>query len=218
MRPSETNLFGEPARLPENSQLWTPLWIARRMAAWIARGSRILEPSCGDGNLIQGALDVGHRTTALLGVERDVRMADAARMRFADRIPIIARDFFDLDFPLDRFDASLANFKFEDNWHLKFTLRALQLAPVLVGIFPVTFEYTQERDRELWANVAKVTRRAKLPERVEYEGAGGSFESVVLRMVRRTEPRRPYEELPIVEETWRKDDEAQAAVHLLEVP
>jgi SAM-dependent methyltransferase len=212
----QPDLFGEPPRDLEQSQLFTPLWLAQRMANWIPRGSRILEPCCGNGNLIEGALRAGHRPTALMAVERDVRMADFTRTRFEDRLYVFARDFFDLSFPSDRFDAVLGNFPFEKNNHLRFTVRALELVPVVVGVYPVTFEFTQERDRDLWATVAEVTRRAILPDRVEYAGDGGSFESVVLRIVRRDRPRRPGEERAVIEETWRREDEVFA--HLSEVP
>lgn len=220
MQPADTNLFGEPAADLEQSQLFTPAWIARRMAGMVPRDALVLEPCCGTGNLVQGLLDVGHDPARILAIERDPRMARFARDRFGGRVEVIQADFFGLEL-VPKFDAVLGNFPFEDNLHLRFTVSALRLARVVTGIYPVTFEYTKERDRELWATSGLVTHRALLPERVEYANAGGCFESVVLRVVRRMRMRHPDDRRTVYEETWRSDDEqvrAQALAHLSEVP
>lgn len=201
----QPDLFGEPPRDPAQSQFFTPIWIAQRLASWIPRGARILEPCCGTGNLIEGLLRAGHRATAITGIERDPRMAEFARERFGRRVAILNFDFFDVEVPPNAFDVVVANFPFEDNQHLRFTVQALKSVQVVVGVFPCTFEFTQERDRSLWAHRGQVTRRALFPERVPYEGPGGSFESVALRITRREHSRRHDEERHVVEETWLPD-------------
>jgi predicted RNA methylase len=198
------DLFGEPPRDLAKSQLFTPMWIARKLAEWIPRGHRVLEPACGTGNLLEGLLQAGHRPTSLFGVELDPRMADFALQRFDRRVAIRNADFFDIDVP-NLFDVAVMNPPFENNAHARFVERALRFVPVVVGIFPVTFEFTQERDRLLWANIATVSRRAIFPERVNYAGEGGMFESVALRIVRREHPRRPGEQRHVIEETWTQE-------------
>lgn len=221
MLPADTNLFGEPAPDLEQSQLFTPLWLARRMAGWmISRDSLVLEPCCGRGDLLQGLIDVGHDPARILAVERDPRQARYARDRFEGRVAVIEGNFFDLELA-PKFGAVLGNFPFENNQHMHFTVRSLQLAPAVTAVYPVTFEYTQERDRELWATTGLVTHRALLPERVEYADDGGKFESVVLRIMRRMRLRHPDDRRTVYEETWRRDDDevrGQAFAHLREVP
>lgn len=222
MQPTETDLFGMPALDPEQDQFHTPMWLACRMAAWphgLPRSMRILEPSCGSGNLIEALLRAGHPPEHILGIERDKRWADFARERFGGRVEIRCADFLDLE--LVGFNFALTNFPFNKNQHTDHVLHALKMVPALVGVFPVTFEYTKERDRRLWATEALVTHRAVLPERVEYGGELGSgmFESNVLRVARRMRHRRPGDQRQVFEETWlRGEAPAEQLEHLAEVP
>lgn len=214
MRPMETDLLGTPTLDPEQDQFHTPMWLACKMAAWVPRNLRVLEPSCGSGNLIEALLRAGHPPANILGVERDKRWADFARERFGGRVEIRCANFLELELTGQEF--SLCNVPFNDNQHLEHVLHLLKLVPKLVGVFPVTFEYTKERDARLWATQAVVHRRALLPERVEYAGAGGMFESNVLQVARRTRHRRWDDRRDVYEETWRPGD--GPLEHLTEVP
>lgn len=198
----QIDMFGEPARSADESQWFTPLWLARRLAAWVPEHARVLEPSCGTGNLLAPLYERGHAPDLLLGIERSAQHACFAANRFNGHVHILQGDF--LAMWSHRFDVVLGNFPFEANAHTRFTVRALEIAPVVVGIFPVSFEYSAERDRELWATRAVVTNRARLPERVDYGGdQSPSFDSVALRITRRTKPREPGERLAVYEEVWR---------------
>lgn len=205
----DVDLFGTPTPDPEQSQFFTPPWLARRAAHWVPAGQRVIEPSCGSGNLVEALFRQRHDPKNVLAVERDYRWADFAFDRFGQRANILVGDFLTdarirLACQTFRAECVFMNPPYEDNAHMDFVLRALELAPVVVGIFPVSFEYTQERDRLLWASKAYVARRARLPARVDFGGghASGSSDHVVLKIKRRSAPRHAGEVLDVVEEVW----------------
>ena len=202
------DLFGEPTRDTAQSQWFTPPWLAKRLAQWVRPGDRVLEPSCGTGNLIAALMEIDLRHV-VLAFELDLAMADHARGRFAgpfSSVHVLHGNFFEA-VTLPTLDVALMNPPFEGNAHMRFVRRALDLAPVVLGIFPASFEYGQERDRELWATKAAVTHRARLPERVDYGGdQSPSFDSVALRIIRREQPRGAGEQRQVLEEVWRPGD------------
>jgi predicted RNA methylase len=197
-------LFGEPELKPALSQWFTPPWLAKKIAAWVPCGVRVLEPSCGSGNLIEALLRAGHAPANITGVELDLAWAEYCIARY--EAMVFVGDFFDPMFqPLwvDAFDVVVMNPPFEDEGHLRFVLRALEIAPVVVGVFPTSFEYGGSRDRLLWARKGVVRRRARLPSRVDYGGdQSPSFDSVVLTIERRQKPRQDGELANVVEEVW----------------
>jgi predicted RNA methylase len=198
----QAHLFGEPERKPSLSQWWTPPWLAQRLVSWVPRGLRVLEPSCGGGALLAALLRAGHPAMDIcaLDIERD--WASHCGQHFPG-IHVDVGDFLAHPILADSFGCVVMNPPFEDNLHLRFVLRALELAPMVIGVFPVSFEFGKERDRELWATRGVVTRRARLPERVDYGGTQSpSFDSVVLRIERRFAPRAQLERQLVVEEVW----------------
>jgi predicted RNA methylase len=206
----QPDLFGEPARLPELSQLHTPLWLARRMAGWVHRGWRVLEPSFGSGNLIEGLIRAGHSRGSIHGVELDGRWVDFARARFEHRLHLMEGDFR-YWVPRHVYDCVVMNPPFEENLHLEFVLRALELAHFVVTVVPVAFEFSARRDRELWSTRGVIGRRAILPERVKFAGEGGMFDAEVLMISRRQQRRRVGEVRTVYGETWLPDDLPEAA-------
>lgn len=207
----------EPPQRAELSQWHTPQWLAQRLADWVPRNARVLEPACGSGNLIHALLRAGHPPELITAVEVDPAWAEYTRNRFAGRVAVICGDFHALELA-PKFDVAVQNTPFENNAHLRFVLRSFELAPAVVGIFPITFESTQERDRLLWSSRGTVTRRAWLPKRVIYGNAsGGSLETVALRISRRMQPRRVGERREVTEETWLEGEITELA-HLAEVP
>ncbi len=213
MQQADVNLLGEPLLDPAQSQWFTPMWLARKLASWVQPNQLVLEPSCGTGNLIAALLEQGHPPNRICGVERDQRMAEFARARFDDKVRITWCDFFTPGHHrMPGWDVVLGNFPFEDNEHLYFTRDALLIAPAVIAIYPSSFEFSQERDAQLWATKGVVRRRARMPERVRYEGGAtstagsGSFDSVALKIARRHGPRRTGEVLDVREECWRPGD------------
>jgi SAM-dependent methyltransferase len=198
----QQHLFGEPAFRPSLGQWHTPMAVCRRLAQWIPVGRRILEPSCGAGNIIAALLDAGHQPENITGVEIDPAWAEHTRRRFDLRVSIYDGDFLSMGFGAG-FDVVAMNSPFENNLHLEFVLRALQLAPAVIGVFPCAFEFSGERDAKLWATKGIVVRRARLPNRVDYGGSQSpSFDSCVLSIRRRVEPRRVDEVTQVNEEVW----------------
>jgi hypothetical protein len=209
----QPDLFGAPWRLAEKSQLWTPLWLARRIARrWVHRNWRVLEPCVGSGNLIDGLEREGHSLTLVQGLERDGRWVDYARTRFDGRVSVLEADFLHWT-PHRIYDVCVMNPPYEENQHLDFVLRALELTRFgVIAVVPNTFEYSEARDHDLWQTKGVVNRRAILPERVKFaEGKGGEIDCHVLMIARRQQRRRVGEERMVYEETWRPDDIPEAA-------
>lgn len=197
----QVDMFGRPAFRPELGQWHTPTWLARRAAQWLTPGASVFEPSCGGGNLVAAARERGCRVVA---GDIDPDWARQTRERFAD-VPVFCGDFLeDSDlWCMNGPDEFFMNPPFEANKHMDFVLRALEIAPVVVGIFPASFEFGKERDAKLWASKGFVSRRARLPERVDYGGdQSPSFDSVVLRIEARDMPRQPGEVMAVAEEVW----------------
>jgi len=212
---SQANLFGEPDLSPALSQWHTPAWIARRIAEWVPAGARVLEPSCGGGNLIAALLDV-NPTAQVSGIELDKAWADRCRDRFGDMVSVTHADFtsrtslgkpYFVGQMAGLFDCVLMNPPFEAGLHAKFLEIALEMAPMVLAILPVAIEFGEERDRSFWASKGRVMRRARLPERVKYGGdSQASFETVALRVERRAYLRVPGELSAVVEEVWREGE------------
>lgn len=204
--PGQINLFGEPPLLPSLSQWPTPHFLARLLTRWVQPGERVLEPSCGGGNLIAALLERGHDPKLITGVEIDPAWVEHARARFDGSVRIALGDFLDplqTNFAPKSFDVVLMNSPFEDGIHGRFIERALQVAETVIGIFPVAVEFTAERNRGLWKNVAQVVRRARLPERVKYAGTDSpKFDTIALEIVRRLRPRADDGRDVVIEEVW----------------
>lgn len=207
----QADLFGTPQLDPALSQWHTPAWIARNLAHWVQQPRvRILEPACGSGNLVEPLYRRGHKPSLITCVELDPAWADFARARFENDIAVHHDNFLDLSpRTLGMFDVVLMNPPFEDGLHIAFLEHALKFAPRVVGIFPVAVQFGEERDRDVWAHKARVSRRAILPVRVKYGGSSqASFETVALEVVARERSRRPGEVLTISEEVWREGEAA----------
>lgn len=203
---AQANLFGEPELSPALSQWFTPEWISRRLAAWVPMGARVLEPSCGSGNLI-AAIQRVNPTAHVTGIELDQAWANYCRDRFdqTSKVKIINADFKSDSW--GHFDCVAMNPPFENGLHAEFLELALTYAPVVLAILPVAIEFGEERDRTFWARKGRVVRRARLPERVKYGGASqASFETVALRVERRADLRAPGELSAVIEEVWREGE------------
>lgn len=204
---TQENLFGEPQLRPELSQWHTPPAIACKLVERFIVGQwggipHVLEPACGGGNLIRALLASGAtRPDRVTGVELDPEWAGHARERFGDEVKIVVGDF--LRSERLYFDIVLMNPPFENGLHARFLEHALEMAaPVVIGIFPASIEFGLERDR-LWREKAIVTRRARIPGRVQYGGSfSASFDTVALVIERRRKPREPGELMTVREEVW----------------
>lgn len=206
----QPDLFGTPPKDPEQSQLFTPDPVARLMAEWVPPTARVIEPCGGGGNLIAPLIRRGHAPGRITVVERDPRWHAWLQEHYPDLGGLILGDFFKQSFPTNYFDVALMNPPYEENQHTQFVIRALQFAPVVIVLIPISFEYTKERDKTLWAPLGKVTRRAKLVARLDHGGPGksGTFDSCALKIERRLCPRQPRELSAVLEETWVMEEAA----------
>lgn len=216
---AQLSLLGEPALNAELSQLFTPMWLARKAVGWLPAGAAVIEPSFGSGNLIAAATEAGHRC---VGCELDPAWVEYARNRFADRkiysdrfggaLPLLTGNFLTMGSALrelvatHQITAGITNPPYENNLHMAFVLELLKVVPVVVGVFPVAFRFSQERDSQLWARYGRVTHCALLPERVDFGGdTSGKFDAVVLRIERRQMFRPVGEQNAVIEEVWTKE-------------
>lgn len=201
---AQASLFGEPPLRAEASQWHTPAWLAKRLAAWVLPKARVIEPSAGAGNLIAPLIERGHDPKLITAIELDQAWADHCRIRFGHKVHVLNEDFLQYSPAPNVFNVALGNFPFEDGLHARFIAHALELAPIVIGIFPVSVEFGGQRDRELWSQKARVVCRARMPERVKYGGdQSASFDSIALKIVRREEgPRRADEIAYVAEECW----------------
>lgn len=89
------------------SQWFTPLWAARAIVemklAHLPAGSRVLEPSCGQGSFLAALPD----ELDIVGVEIDAAVADIAREKNIGQV--ITGDFRTCPLPHDRYDAIIGN-------------------------------------------------------------------------------------------------------------
>jgi predicted RNA methylase len=202
---SQASLFSEPANRPELSQWFTPMALARQLARWVPRNVRVLEPACGSGNLIAALLEQGHDPKLITGVEVDEKWMSFAHDRFKGRVGIYCADFLE-HAPLysDHAEYALTNPPFENGQHSAFVEKLLEIGTsAVVAVLPSSIEFGLDRDQTLWRSKAQVVRRARLPKRVQYGGDfSASFDSVALKIVRRTEPRAPGEVSVVSEEVW----------------
>jgi predicted RNA methylase len=177
-----------------------------KAAAWVPLGTRIIEPSCGSGNLIDALLRLGHAPENITGVEIDERWCTYCDERFDRRVRILCEDFRARTWAGESFDVALMNPPFEDEAHTAFVLDALEIAQTVVAIVPASFEFGTGRDRELWSKRGVISRRAVMPRRPKFGGAGtGLGDMVCLQIDRRKAPREPGEVLYPATEVWYDD-------------
>lgn len=201
---SQESLFGEPALKPELSQWHTPMAVARKLAAWVPADARVLEPSCGGGNLIAALIHQGHDPRRITGVELDEKWADHADKRFLGKVSVYCADFLKHAALYCDHDVAITNPPFEGGMHAAFIEALIDIGiPVVLAILPSSIEFGLERDHTLWSKKARVTRRARLPQRVQYGGSfSASFDTVALRIVPRTKPREAGELFAVEETVW----------------
>lgn len=212
MNASAADLFGEPPRTAELSQYFTPMWLARRAATLIpleteGRWTRVLEPSAGRGNLVEGLTANGMPQRQISLVEKDERWIEPLRARFPEA-SIACSDFLSWapSTPLPRFDYAFMNPPYEDGADVAHVVRALELCNRVIAIVKSDFEFSAERERVLWSR-ARVRRRVILVDRPEFgetiekPGFGPARNYVVLEIVASLNTWAAYQ---VEEVRWRK--------------
>lgn len=166
---SQQHLFG-PTPDPEQSQWFTPDWLAERIVEWSGiHGGNVLELGAGDGAFVVPLLRSGCEVVA---VERDPRFVDVLRKLPHAHLTVLEGDV--MRTPIARpgwADAYIGNPPYENEFDLEFVLRGLELAPRVVAVLRLVFLAGQERHRRLWSK-HHLRRIAHLPARPEFIGSG----------------------------------------------
>lgn len=159
-------------------QWYTPPALARRLAEWAHERSyydRILEPSCGEGELIAALRETMVSDGALIvGLDIDPRNAAHVRKRFAHarNVSVLCTDFMAY-WPPARFDLAVMNPPFEDGQTEAHIMRALQHCTRVVCHCPLTTLEGQKRKAALWDRVT-LHRLVIHAQRPKYGPKGGA--------------------------------------------
>lgn len=181
------------------SQWFTPSWLAKRMVEWagVRPGMRVLEPSCGNGRIVDAILDAG---ADVCGYEIDERFLPSLRPAIARGACIHRGDFRTAEqwscCLSTRYDLSVMNPPYENGLDVEFIVGAIQWTPRVVALVRTTTFHGVERRRDLWENVS-VRRIVFLERRPDFGGEhGAKTDFVVLDL---TERRGPGLDCPTVE-------------------
>lgn len=155
------------ARVVSLSQWLTEPWLADVVAEIAGvHGKRVLEPSCGDGELVRACLDVDAKSVT--AVELDAKMANRAARRFAGNraVSVIASDFLTLG-SARLFDVAVMNSPYESGADAAHLEHALTLAPRAVAIMRLNALAGATRYERLWSRFD--TRQVfVLPQRPDF--------------------------------------------------
>jgi predicted RNA methylase len=169
------------------NQYFTGRKLAKRIVQWaeLSRGMRVLEPSAGDGGIVQ-ALPMNIAVTA---VETDPRMAAELRRINHPALTVIEGDFLKVTPGRDSFDVAIMNPPYGEGADGRHTAQALRYAQRVIVLVRVNFEYGVERFNTVF-RWSQVTRRALLTRRPHFygpanEGHTARHDYVVLELVRR---------------------------------
>lgn len=211
----------EPERSSALSQWFTPAWIARRLALWlpVERDGYVLEPSAGSGELVEGLVRAGWPLDRIIACEIDPVWCTYLRTRFGSALRVIEGDFLGLPTQLTLralpVRHALLNPPYEDDADVAFIeacLRLLGFAGRAVCLVKTDIEYSSGR-APLWAQTARVSRRARLIERpafgrhVDGQRQGCAERNYVgLELMARNRPRVPGEVELVAEEAWSRYD------------
>lgn len=158
----------ESARAKELSQWFTSPDLAARIVSWsgVVPGTKILEPSCGNGAFLRPLTETG---ATVRGVEIDAYLVEElSRAGYS----VTCDDFLALTPDrLGSFDLVVCNPPYEHGADLEHIKHALLFAPRVVALLKVSFLSGQKRGRELWQHNT-LSRLAILIGRPEFDGPG----------------------------------------------
>jgi predicted RNA methylase len=129
------------------------------------RGKRVLEPSCGDGEIVRACLDAGAQCVS--AVELDTDLARRAKQRFRGRIGfgIVCKDF--LAWEGLECDVATANTPYENGADAAHLEHMLRFAPRAVVVMRLNALAGTERYERLWSRF-DVRAVYVLPQRPDF--------------------------------------------------
>lgn len=170
----------ESRRQVELGQWFSPPWLAAEIVATLdVAGLVVLEPSAGDGAIVQAALAAN--AACVIAVELDPAMAAKLRARFAleiatGRVEVLCGDFLALE-GLPRFDVIAGNVPYDDGVdgdHLS------RIADLIVGtercasiLLRTVALHSGDRFERVWSRLA-VTRLRACADRIPFPPAGNT--------------------------------------------
>lgn len=170
------------------SQFFTSPKLAKKMVDWaeLSRGTRVLEPSAGDGGIARFV----NKNTRLTCIEADPAMV--GRLNLLVNHPsmeVIQADFLKVTPARDAYDVAIMNPPYEEGADGQHVAHALRFASRVIVLVRANFEFGTKRFYNLY-RWATVTRRAVLVRRPLFYGPGcqghtARHEYVVLELTRR---------------------------------
>jgi len=153
------------------SQWFTDAQTAEQIAlfARLQGVKSILEPSCGDGALLNAILQHCDADCRVEGIEIDELLATQTASRFEGRVKVYSEDFLALQPPKQRFELAVMNPPFEHGKTELHILQALEWAERVVCHGPLGTLEGVDRLEELWGS-ASLTRLAVCSRRRRYSG------------------------------------------------
>lgn len=159
-------------------QYWTPPALARAVVEWagIGDGDRLLEPSCGGGDLVRYMLR--SEAGSLLALDCDQEVFDTWDSELTDSWAVTeAGDFLKYRAPSDAFDLAIMNSPYgwvgagkmraaADRLHVQ---HALRMSPDVVALVRANFLFGRERYRHVF-RYARLVRLAILVNRPPFHG------------------------------------------------
>ena len=181
MPPEQLDLMPEevPSLNPELGQFFTLPRLADRIACEFPIRGRVIEPTAGNGNLVDaiGARHWGHATVT--AVELDPRWVRRLRRRFEhvpEDVQVLEGDVLRME--LRSFDWWVGNPPDASDYGIgvaDFLEQALDLAPEAVALVRTNALHCVERHKRVWSG-AHVRRTVHLVQRPRFVGPGGQQE------------------------------------------
>lgn len=168
----------EERNTAELSQWFTEARLARRIVEWadLPPGSRVLEPSAGDGAFLRAgpallwtAVEIDRRHAGALGTLALSRSGPIESVVQADFLTLAPTDP-NLGAP---FDGVIMNPPYEDDADVRHVRHALEFAPRVIALLRSAFRHGEGRWETFWRHVAPV-RQAELVSRPRFGDGGGA--------------------------------------------
>lgn len=140
------------------SQWFTAPELAQKVADWsddvVKIGSRVLEPSVGNGALLE-PLHVPWRKLLVTAFDIDPDCCDRVRVRFPD-VDVRCEDFMHVDRgPTFSFDATIMNPPYEEGNDGLFVERAMSVSDAVVAVVRTVALNGDDRYKRVWSRVER---------------------------------------------------------------
>jgi len=205
-------------------QFFTDRALAKRIALWARTicsyekfgfvdpsKVKIIEPSAGDGALIDGLLAAGFIQAQITAVEIDPSLCDTLRSKFPG-VSVVQTDFMSADFRPggDYYDFALTNPPYSDGRAVRHLTKCSGIAKTTIALALSSIEFGVGKYASLWRG-CEITNCAKLVTRPKFCGGSDKGFTAMQDYEVIAFKRRPTQRLPgqidgCLVEWWNKDD------------